>query len=276
MTILREHLYHLRARLAVLALYGDPTIRQRADRLRALKGAYAGQRCFIMGNGPSLNKMDLGLLEKDHVWGTNRCYLLFDRISWRPSFYVSVDKRVVPDNREEINALPAQLPETRFFFPVIFRAQQVLASHPQVYWYDEQPVCVDMARLPEGTFTRDASRGVFAGFTVTVSALQLAVYLGFNPIYLIGCDTSYHKAGAIRVEGANREQLVSAENNDSDHFDPRYFGAGKRFHEPHVARMIFHYHEARLVCESLGVQVYNATVGGNLEEFPRVDYCALF
>lgn len=229
-----------------------------------------------MGNGPSLNKMDLNLLANDYVWGTNRCYLLFDRIHWRPKFYIAVDKRVVPDNCEQINSLPMQLSNTKFFYPVEFRTKGILNTYSNVYWYDEKPVCVDMVRLPEGTFTKDASKGVYAAFTVTVAAMQLAVFLGFNPIYLIGCDTSYIRSASIQKDGENPEKLVSTSNEDPNHFDSRYFGQGKKFHEPHVARMIFHYHEARLVCESLGVRIFNATFGGNLEEFPRVTYRDLF
>ncbi len=270
-----SRLYRWRQQLAILGASGDSAVRHRTERLRQLKNAYHGKRCFIMGNGPSLNKMDLNLLENDAVWGSNRCYLLFDRIRWRPAFYTAVDKLVVPDNREQIDALPGELSATKFFYPVEFRVKKVLKSQPNVFWFDEAPVMVEMARLPEGTFTRDASRRVYAAFTVTVAALQLAVYLGFNPIYLIGCDTSYVKMPTLQVDPGNAERLVSSAS-DPNHFDPTYFGQGKKFHEPHVGRMIFHYHESRLVCESMGVKVFNATVGGNLEEFERVDYKNLF
>ncbi len=273
---LLDRLYLISSQLKVWALFNDATVRTRASRLRQLKGAYQGQRGFIMGNGPSLNKMDLSLLGQEAVWGSNRCYLLFDRIAWRPKFYIAIDKLVVPDNREQINALPGELTATKFFYPVEFRARGILNSHPNVYWFDEKPININMARLPAGTFSTDAARRVYAAFTVTVAALQMAVYLGFNPIYLIGCDTSYAKAASVQVEAGNQERLVATGDDDPNHFDPRYFGQGKKFHEPHVARMIFHYHETRLVCESLGVQIFNATVGGSLEEFPRVNYNDLF
>ncbi len=272
---LNDRLYRWRQQLRVLAASQDVTVRDRAARLRQLKGAYQGKRGFIMGNGPSLNKMDLSLFENELVWGSNRCYLLFDRIKWRPAFFTAVDKLVVPDNRDQLNALPIQLSDSKFFYPVEFRALKILKSYPNLYWFDEKPINVEMVKLPEGTFSRDVSRRVYAAFTVTVAALQLAVYLGFNPIYLFGCDTSYAKMPTVQVDQGNTERLVSAAS-DPNHFDPGYFGQGKKFHEPHVARMIFHYHESRLVCESLGVKVYNATVGGNLEEFERVDYRELF
>jgi Protein of unknown function DUF115 len=269
-------LYGLRSQIAIWSLFNEDAVRNRNKRLRSLKGIYKNHRCFIMGNGPSLNKMDLKLLGNDYVWGTNRCYLLFDRINWRPKFYVAVDKRVVPDNRKQIDNLPRQMPDTKFFYPVKFRVRDILHSTPNTYWYDEKPVRIEMDELPEGTFTTDASKGVYATFTVTVAAMQLAVFLGFNPIYLIGCDTTYVISATVQAEGKNLDRLISTMDDDPNHFDSKYFGRGKKYHEPHVARMLFHYHEARLVCESLGVKIYNATIGGNLEEYQRVNYRDLF
>ena len=227
-----------------------------------------------MGNGPSLNQMDLGLLAGESVWGANRCYLLFERIDWRPAFYVSVDKRVVPDIAQEIAALFRELTQTLFFFPVEFRERGLLPSAPNVYWYRE--VDIDETDLPDGTFSRDAAQFVTTVRTVTVAAMQLAAFLGFNPIYLIGCDTSYSIPSTARSEGDSGEKLVSTEDDDPNHFDPSYFGKGRKWHNPHVERMIFHYEQARKVCDAMGVEVYNATVGGKLEVFPRVDYRTLF
>ena len=55
-----------------------------------------------------------------------------------------------------------------------------------------------------------------------------------------------------------------------------YFGAGKKWHDPHVDRMFKHYEEANIVCKSIGINIYNATIGGKLEVFPRVNYLDLF
>ena len=41
------------------------------------------------------------------------------------------------------------------------------------------------------TFSNDVSIGVYGGYSVTFENLQLAVHMGLNPIYLIGCDHYY-------------------------------------------------------------------------------------
>lgn len=223
-----------------------------------------------MGNGPSLNEMDLERFAGETVWGSNRCYLLFDRISWRPSCFVSVDRRVLPDIADDVQRVIADLPDTRFFFPYLFRRRNVIAPASNVFWYPErdiQPRCG-----PDGAFSLDATKGVFASYTVTVAALQLAVHMGYNPIYLIGCDTSYSVPSSVRADRDDPDRLTSTADDDANHFAPDYFGAGRKWHEPHVERMIWQYTQAKEVCDAAGVTVYNATVGGQLEVFPRVDY----
>lgn len=251
----------------------DPSVMFMRSRMEKLRGAYAGQRCFIMGNGPSLNQMNLELFMNDIVWGSNRCYLLFDRIEWRPKFYVAIDKRVVPDNAIEIDNLKNQLPGILFFYPVIFRYNRTLKSASNVYWYNE--VFLNEDNLPYTMFSSNASEFVYSARTVTVAMLQLAVHLGFNPIYLIGCDTNYTVPTTVQHENGDPNLLISSAS-DPNHFDSAYFGKNKKWHEPHVDRMIFHYEQAKKVCDELGVDVYNATVGGNLEIFPRVNYLDLF
>jgi hypothetical protein len=227
-----------------------------------------------MGNGPSLNQMELDLFKNDFIWASNKCYLLFNRISWKPSFYVAVDNRVVPDIREKINKMILDLQDTIFFFPVQFRVKSRLLSVSNVYWYrevDSHPYISS-----QEMFTVDASKWVSNVRTVTIAALQLAVYLGFDPIYLIGCDTSYSIPDSVEIEDNNPNFLVSSQNEDPNHFDPNYFGKGSKWHAPHAEMMISHYIKAKKNCDDLGVNVYNATVGGKLEVFPRVNYKDLF
>jgi hypothetical protein len=150
----------------------------------------------------------------------------------------------------------------------------IFESHDNVYWFDETP------HIPTGSpydnFSLNPSKSLIAVRTVTISALQLAVYLGFKNIYLIGCDTSYKIPKNVIFEDDNKDLIKSIENNDENHFSSDYFGSGKRWHNPHVDKMISQYKEAYEVCKSKNINITNATVGGNLEVFPRVNYLELF
>ena len=251
---------------------GDAQFRDKRTRLAELADKYKGERCVIMGNGPSLNKMNLSVFDNEFVWASNRAYLLFDRISWRPSFWVSVDRRVVPDIADELLELQLSLSEAMFFFPDVFLLTGILESRPNTWWFYERR---DEQNFPYGVFSLDVPSYVASAHTVTITSIQLAVHLGFNPIYLIGCDTEYLVPPSSISERGNPEHLLSQANDDPNHFDPRYFGTGRRWHQPHPDLMLKHYAQVRQVTDTIGVSVYNATVGGALEAFDRVDYSQL-
>ena len=110
----------------------------RSNLLPSLQNRYQGQRCFIMGNGPSLNQTNLDLLDTEYVWGVNRCYLLFERIRWRPSFYVTNDKRLTQHIAVELVQLITESPTCLYFFPASFRDEKILGEGQNVYWYNDR------------------------------------------------------------------------------------------------------------------------------------------
>ena len=260
--------------LKFLAYFLDKNVRNITTRLMNFRNQYLGKRCFIMGNGPSINLMNLNRLGNEFVWSSNRAYLLFPKLSWRPSFYTAVDTRVVPDIATDLDNIINILPDTCFFFPVGFRERYILRSKENIYWFNEVPLRDNDLSIT--MFSDNAAKWVSGVRTVTISALQLAVYFGFNPIYLIGCDTFYSIPKSIQHENENSDLLISTEDDDPNHFLPNYFGKGKKWHNPHVDRMIIHYQHAKLFCDQSGIKIFNATVGGKLEVFPRVNYEDLF
>ena len=112
--------------------------------------------------------------------------------------------------------------------------------------------------------------------TVTIALMQLAVKLGAKRIFLIGCDTNYEIPEKAKVldKKDNRldKRIVLDEDNDPNHFDPRYFGKGKLWHTPNTNLMLEHYEKAYEICKANGIEVHNAGFGGMLEVFPRVSF----
>jgi hypothetical protein len=251
-------------------LYGRwgplPCNQHEVKRLQSLHNKYKGNRIFVMGNGPSLNQTPLEKLANEYTFGVNRIYLLFDRISWRPSFYTALDWRVTPDTAHDILTLR----DMTFFFPQRFWG--MLRTGEDVYWYYSQSC----------SFSHDASKGVCGTGSITGTAIQLAYYMGFDPIYLIGVDTTYKVHQTVKQEGKDtfgtgvKLYLESTKDDDPNHFDPRYFGQGSKWHDPNVAAMIQGFQHCKEATESQGRKIYNATVGGQLEVFERVDIHSLF
>src|SRR5690606_19847487 len=66
---------------------------------------FAGHDCFIIGNGPSLNKMDLTTLNNYYTFGLNKIFLIFQRVSLSLDFLVSVNPLVIQQSIDEFNKL---------------------------------------------------------------------------------------------------------------------------------------------------------------------------
>jgi hypothetical protein len=236
------------------------------ERTRRLRNRHLGESIFIIGNGPSLNKVDMGRLENHYTFAANRIYLMFDRTPWRPDFYAALDWRVTPDNYQDIN----RLRDMTFFFPHRFRG--LLREGADVYWYES----LSPGRNLLERFEQDLTKGARGGGTILTAALQIAWYLGFRRFFLIGVDASYAIPPSVAQSGGDRFgtgvqiNLESRANDDPNHFDPRYFGAGARWHDPNVDEMKRGFDAARRAIEFLGGEIFNSTEGGNLDCIPRL------
>lgn len=258
----------------VSIMEGAPPLRQRdVQRLKSLHNKFKGERIFLMGNGPSLNQTPLHLLKDEYTFAVNRIDLLFDRIDWRPTFYSAFDLRVVPDCADIIRSLDIPY---KLFATIHF---DTLGDADNHYWYRDNSRADGLENRfePEAIYT-----GFGGGGSITHNIIQLAYFMGFDPIYLIGVDASYKVLPSVRQTGPDKFgdgillNLESTQDDDPNHFDPRYFGKGKKWHNPNVPRMIEGYGDIRRCVERRGRHIYNATVGGKLEVFERVDIHSLF
>jgi len=226
---------------------------------------HAGQRCFIMGGGPSLKLIDPEPLRHEFTFGVNGIFLIFDWLGFQPTYYAVEDWLVYEDRQQEI---AARITAPQCFFPLQFAKPGFTKPnhHYMNAFYDFAPI-PDWPR-----FSTDLARQIWIGGTVTYVCLQLAYYMGFHEVYLIGMDHNYAKPDHVQTKG--REW--TSQGADPNHFHPDYFGKGYRWHDPMVERMEVAYRKARRVYEADGRRVFNATVGGKLEVFDRVDFATLF
>jgi len=233
--------------------------RQSRSRLGELDGMFAGKRCFVMGNGPSLLKCDLSLLRDEVTIGSNAQYLAWKTMGFVPTFLTVEDRLVAEDRAGELCAL--EQPTKLFPRDLLYCLQG-----------SENTIFVNFVRdyQPFPQFTSDFRRVVYWGGTVTMLNLQLAFYLGCREIYLIGFDHFY------QVPDDVKDHVITSQGNDVNHIHADYFGKGYRWHDPNLARMEQSYAVARRFLDANGVTVRNATVGGHLEIFERVDYSRLF
>lgn len=246
-----------------LGAAGRP-IRDNERRILAYKDIYKGRRGFMIGNGPSLNKLDLTLLRDEITIGVNSIFLARERMGFLPTHYVVEDIFVAEDRADAINALRG----TQKWYGNYLR--YCLKPDPDTLWlnvrmrYDEYP------NFPD--FSQDALRQCWTGGSVTYICMQLMYYFGIKDLYLIGFDHHYEIPKTAIIKGT---EIVSTED-DPNHFDPTYFGKGFRWHDPKVDRMEKGYKKAANAFRKRGGSMKNATAGGKLDCIPRVDYFSLF
>lgn len=230
---------------------------QRRDSIRQLanfKDIHLGKRCFIIGNGPSLKKTDLSKLRDEYTFGLNRIYLLFPELGFSTSYYLSINNLVIEQCAEEIREL--EIPKF-----ISWRARKLIQP-------TQDMVFLHTTYTGPG-FASDARGRLWEGATVTYVALQLAFHLGFQQVILIGVDHNFSTQGKPNT-------TVVSQGADPDHFHPAYFGRGFRWQLPDLDTSERAYLRARLAYENAGRQVLDATIGGKLTVFPKIDYASLF
>lgn len=238
------------------------------SKLRSLKDTYRGERCFVLGNGPSLNKCDLGLLQQEYSFAVNGIFYKTQEMGYRPNFYMVEDNHVVADNLSEINDYKCP----HKFFPAHYKGlidpdDATIFIPADLGFYREFHPYYCVPR-----FSKDISSAIFTGQSVTIMQLQLAYHLGFKEVYLIGMDFSYDLPKSTIVDGVN----YTSQEDDVNHFHPNYFGKGKKWHDPKLDRVLMCYEKCKAEFEADDRKIYNATVGGKLELFERVEYDQLF
>lgn len=236
------------------------------DNWKNIKNKFEGQRVFLIGNGPSINQTPLYLLKNEYTVCFNRFNLLLDRLNWIPTIYITVDERVAEDIANEINDLTKKIEYC--FFPDIHPGnvdfRRFIINRENIYWLN----------LYGNGFYKELPRVGLNG-TVANVGIQVLAYLGFKEIYLLGVDMNYTEHSSVVKQ--DKRNWISTQDDDPNHFDPRYFGKGRKYHKPRINDLVLPgYRNAKKFVNENGIKVYNATIGGYLEVFPRININSLF
>jgi hypothetical protein len=238
---------------------------KRYSKLIRLKNKHLNERCFIIATGPSLTFDDIEKLRDEKTIAVNSIALVYDKISFKPTYYGIQDGIVFqkikdkiyesdfpcvlwPRGYEPFQIDPADTREHWIEFPLNGSfSSRCSTCYFHVMQYGRS-VSFTPRKFP-AKFSGDAGSVVYEGYSVVFSMLQIAVFMGFNKIYLLGCDCSYE----------------SGVKNFAD------YGHGATPQKTITTAMIEAYKEAKKYADSHNIKIYNATRGGMLEVFERVD-----
>ncbi len=208
------------------------------------KNKYKGKRCFITCTGPSLTIADLELLKDEYVFGMNSIAKIHDKTEWKPDFYGIEDAMVYENLKDFVRDTDNgqifyshKLSKISSFPEGAIPYFSDSAYHLYEVWHGKY-----FAHFSTNCYVR-----VFDGYSVTYSLIQLAVYMGFKEIYLLGADCNYMGEKKHFIDtGVNNQTVIVSDSQ------------------------IAAFTEALNFATKNGIKIFNATRGGKLEVFPRI------
>lgn len=221
------------------------------DKLQGWHGAFEGHRCVVIGNGPSINRMDLSCLKDEYTFGMNRIYLKFEEWGFETDFLACVNDTVLDQFRDDF--LKLELPK---FFN--WRHGKHFADDPNSLLLHSKVGIKPNGDIVEGLFN--------SGFTVTNACLEIAYFMGFSEVVLIGVDHSY------KHEKGHGGKTIVAEGDDQNHFHKDYFGKGVKWQLPNLSASEFAYQRMRDLYEKDGRRIIDATLDGKLKVFEKDEF----
>ena len=224
--------------------------------LKNYRDIHHGRRCFIIGTGPSLTVNDLNKLKGEITFAPNRIFEIFPQTDWRPTYYVNQDYKLICKYVDEIKKLKVKrkflMVDAKNLFEGVDDISYFVLRHKDFYPNDAD-------------FSTRVDRFVGQGFTVTYGAIQLAYYMGFSEVYLLGIDHNY----AISL---NEKGIPVIQEGVKDYFVGSKASNVVGLNLPRTAESTLAYMTARKFADKQkNFNIYNATRGGKLEAFERVD-----
>lgn len=213
---------------------------------------HKGETALVIGNGPSLDKTPLEqLAAKYKSFGANKIYDSYTHPDFIPTYWTCVDTLMMEDCITMVNTHPEFNPIK--FVPREFPIKGANLLNVKI----GQP------------FSLKADEYVVLGGTVTMVNLQLAYYMGFTTVLLVGVDHRYPRRS---MDGAPGSQFIG-DGIDEGHFRSKhgaYFENGKRYNRPELAATGgVSYPIARQAYEQAKRKIINLTPHTALEAFEK-------
>lgn len=240
--------------------------------LERFKDIHKGKRVFVIGNGPSLRSEDLDRLHENGeiCLAANKIHKIYPKTEWRPNYLCFIDAVGISSAIKEIEAFDGIV----FLTDVYNRFGTDFPMKSDVNIVHQAADVIDLYYPNKPGFSIDITKGVGTSFTVTYFGIQLAAYMGAGEIYLLGVDNTL----ALNTYDSKHftddyDNFISSNSRDYAERDMVLDELLKvqRLHLVHQG-----YRKAEEFSKTHGFRIYNATRGGKLDAFERVEFDSLF
>ena len=241
----------------------------------ALRNLHHGRRCFVLCNGPSVLKQDLAALEGELVISVSSGYHHPRYSLFRPWYHcvpqITYGMFTEEDAVEWFREMHERIGVAELFLncteePLVRRHGLFPGRKVRYLWLSEDMDQLQTRAIP------DLTTAVPRVQSVSVMCLMIAMYMGFRRIYLLGVDHDQFKTGEYKYFYV---PTVLHGKDSEVHPDGRV--RTSRYDEfQALARLWRQYRRLREIGAANGIEIFNATAGGELDEFPRVQFDSLF
>ena len=232
---------------------------QNYKELKKYRNLHKGQRCFVIANGPSLTMEDLELVIQtgDISFGCNHIEKIFENTAWRPDYWCVTDENIA-DSVEQ--GVPKEIP--------LFTTK---SSYEKMTNKRENICYIKDLYLPEHCVRTDMMSWWAMSATVSVFMIELAMYMGFSEIVLLGLDCTFRIQNYEHVATSSKEGYADYSKNlnkDKERLKERNMTADE--YNEHIYQMFMtDYRNIQKVAQVRGIKIVNATRGGRLEVYKR-------
>lgn len=232
--------------------------------IKTLHNCFAGKRCFIIGNGPSLTVDDLEKIKDEYSFASNRIYKIFTKTKWRPTFYFCADLDVLTAEIDNIKKLDVKYK----FIRKSFKRWKVKPKDNICQFVQYGPYHIHREHLDKKNISTDCSKYISTSSTVSCNMIEFAIYLGFKEIYLLGIDASFpiaiYKDGTVVIDESIKSHFDGADGKISEKYVIKGY---KNYFYPEATNQCYQVYKE--YAEANSISIVNCTRGGKLEIYER-------
>lgn len=225
--------------------------------LRGFKNIHCGKRVFLIGTGSSLTNEDVLKLRKEYTFSVNSFAKATRLINFFPTYYLFTDGEVMSWYGKDI----MDQRDTTIFFPqrkgLEDKYYKLLSNMDNAYEFlmkDSRNWTTFISGVPQ-KFSYNIEKEIIWSWSCVYAAMQIIAYMGFSEVYLLGMDCVM-PVGVRNYMDEREEKDIGKGGDLVGHVINQYIDVWEGVKE-----------HTRI----LDMRIYNATRGGELEVFQRVD-----
>lgn len=245
-----------------------------------LRDSEKGKRCFIIGNGPSINNVDFSLLSDEMTFSVNQLPRRENFKMLKTNYHFWIDKRFFDLNKnaeEDLELIKVMLEvnsagnRPKVFYSI--EAKEMIKEYHLDDYLDIHYIALDsIPRTDAMNHLIDFSHIAIAFPTVVQTVIAFAVYLGFKEIYLLGCDCTgfITIAETLMCKAKDGQYGYTITENEEKRMKKVSKKTSISQELRWYADLFDTYETLYKYCEDRGVKLFNATEGGLLDSIPRI------